>query len=102
MSNNRRSKLQWRGLLSKQSTSGLSVAEFCHREQLSTASFYQWRKRLLAEEQNSEVFVPLTVSSAAAVEVELPGGAVLRVPPGDERTLEQVVSLLMSRESTSS
>ena len=39
----RRNEVQWRALLSRFSTSGLSVAAFCEREAVSTASFYRWR-----------------------------------------------------------
>ena len=37
----RRNEVQWRALLSRFSTSGLSVAAFCEREAVSTASFYR-------------------------------------------------------------
>jgi len=40
---------RWRELLRRQATSGLSVTEFCRRQDVSEASFYQWRKRLRAE-----------------------------------------------------
>ena len=98
MTNKRRSSQQWRELLESHLASELSVAEFCRREELSEASFYQWRKRLAAEKQSSELFAPLSVASSAVVEIELPGGAVLRVPPGDERSLRCVVDLLTNRE----
>ena len=42
----RRSRAQWQALLARSARSGLSVAEFCRREGVSTASFYTWRKRL--------------------------------------------------------
>jgi hypothetical protein len=42
----RRSRAQWQALLGRSARSGLSVAEFCRREGVSTASFYTWRKRL--------------------------------------------------------
>ena len=97
MATKRRSVGEWRDLVTQQSASDLSVAEFCRRENLAEASFYQWRKRLSAD-QRPELFVPLAVAGAAAIEIELPGGAVLRVPPGDERSLRCVVELLMPRE----
>ena len=46
----RRSAAQWRELLSRFESSGLGVAEFCHRESVSAASFYQWRSRLGADD----------------------------------------------------
>jgi hypothetical protein len=42
----RRTRAQWRSVLARAARSDLSVAEFCRREGVSTASFYTWRKRL--------------------------------------------------------
>ena len=97
MATKRRSSRQWQELVERYSSSELSVAEFCRREKLSEASFYQWRKRLAAEAPSSELFVPLAVSSSAMIEIELPG-AVLRIPPDDEQSLRLVVEVLMNRE----
>lgn len=36
----------WRGVIRRHARSGLTVAEFCQREGVSTAAFYSWRKRL--------------------------------------------------------
>ena len=36
----------WRGLMRQFAESGLTVAQFCEREGLATASFYRWRSRL--------------------------------------------------------
>ena len=37
---------QWQALIVRQAGSGLSVADFCRRESISTASFYRWRRLL--------------------------------------------------------
>lgn len=37
---------EWRRRLGKFDGSGLTVAEFCRREQVSEASFYYWAKRI--------------------------------------------------------
>jgi putative transposase len=42
----RRNREQWRLLLARFSSSGLSVGAFCQREAISSASFYRWRKLL--------------------------------------------------------
>lgn len=75
----------WRKRLRRQGRSGLSVAEFCRRENVSPASFYAWRKRLKARKEDSPqpLFVPLAMDLAqgpSGVEIELPGGAVVRLP----------------------
>jgi hypothetical protein len=44
-------------------------------------------------------FLPLSVVGAAGVEVELPCGALIHIPLGDARTLEQVITLLMRQEA---
>ncbi len=85
---------RWEGLLAKQSGSGLSVAEFCRRNDVAQASFYQWRKKLAEVRSAREAFVPVSITNTAGVRVELPGGAVVCLPAGDERSLAQVISLL--------
>jgi transposase-like protein len=36
----------WRGVIKKQRASGLSVAEFCRRNDVADVLFYRWRRRL--------------------------------------------------------
>lgn len=36
----------WRGVIKKQRASGLSVAEFCRRNDVADGLFYRWRRRL--------------------------------------------------------
>lgn len=99
MANRVGTRERWRRLLKRQASSGLSVAEFCRQEDVSGASFYQWRKRLESEESSPDSFVPLSVVKGQAVEIELPCGAVVRMPDGDAQALEQIVSLLMGWEA---
>lgn len=57
----------WRDRLARQSSSGLSVAEFCRQEQVNEVSFYYWRRRLQAAGKSvgsvatSQAFVPIEV-----------------------------------------
>lgn len=46
----RRSRAQWQTLIEQAEHSALSISEFCHAQDLSVLSFYQWRKRLAAEQ----------------------------------------------------
>lgn len=48
----RHSEGEWRALLSRYRTSGLSVAAYCRREAISAASFYRWRDVLGKEGQD--------------------------------------------------
>jgi transposase len=84
----------WVERLARFSASGLRPAAFCAAEGVSLPSFYSWKRRLNTEarspdaEQNSDPqpgprLLPVRLApAAAAVELVLPSGAVLRVPPG--------------------
>lgn len=83
----------WADRLARFSGSGLRPAAFCAAEGVSLPSFYCWKRRLKAEgrspdtEQNADRqpgprLLPVRLAPAAAVELVLPSGAVLRVPPG--------------------
>ena len=39
-------RADWKDRIHRQATSGVSVAEFCAREQVSDASFYRWKRNL--------------------------------------------------------
>jgi hypothetical protein len=95
----RRSSEEWQGLLSRFAASGLSVAAFCRRESVSTASFQRWRKLLDADagrERASDTLAgfvdlgPLAAHAAAGpasagrleVKLELGGGVVLHLVRG--------------------
>ena len=91
----------WISRLDRHAASGLPIAEFCRREGLAIASFYQWRRRLatdaspLAQAPAPPLFVPLRLDSPRAhdeaitprpVEIDLPAGVRLRLdaPPEPE------------------
>jgi len=93
----RRTPAQWRSVLARAARSELSVAEFCRREGVSTASFYTWRKRLGAAASQmppaaAPTFVDLgplelgrggdsdgSVGCGWEIELDLGAGAVLRL-----------------------
>ena len=99
----------WRRRWERFEGSSVTVAEFCRREGVSSATFYQWRKRLArgataAEEATTRgsaaatrreagqpggpaAFVELTLTPAAIVELELPNGVRVRVPADREAAL---------------
>ena len=79
----------WRSRLRRFESSGMSVRRFCRRERVSAPTFYQWRRRL-AEERGQEgapLFVPVRVTGSAAVEIRLPNGAHICMPPGHVESL---------------
>jgi hypothetical protein len=64
----RRGAEGWRGLFSRQSSSGLSVTEFCRRERISASLFRRWRARL----QDCGGGQPVLTRAAPAGEVAVP------------------------------
>jgi transposase-like protein len=89
-----------------------TVAEFCRREGVAQPTFYSWRKRLrlagepatggaakglpgarVADEAKPRraPFVELSLAAPAAVEIELPNGAVVRVPADREGSLRVAI-----------
>jgi hypothetical protein len=88
----------WRGLITEQEQSGLSVRAFCQQRRTSEHSFYQWRKRLREQLPMKFALVETSRSAPAglaAVEVILTSGERLRIAPGiDAATLRLVLSVL--------
>ena len=103
----------WRRRLERFSGWSGTVAEFCRREGVTQGTFYLWRKRLPREgalpravgsdrlreavrarddAQQGAPFVELSLrGTAAIVEIELPNGAVVRVPAERETTLRVAI-----------
>ena len=92
----RYSREQWAEWIEEQKSSGLTIAEFCQSIGVSANSFY-WRRRRLAEtfdanpgttvaENHRSPFVAIELTEtppAALVEVDLPGGVIVRVRNSD-------------------
>lgn len=84
----------WGFVLSEHSKSGLSVSEFCRREGVSQASFYQWRKRLVASSgpttarlssdglSGNTSFIPVEVVSQPAIQSSNTAALTIRTPQG--------------------
>lgn len=88
--------LDWQQRLQNQKESGLSVEVFCLQEGVSKSTYYRWVEQLKngvpeslkAEEAAREQaesgeakFLPISLK-ASPVEIELPNGAVVRLPLG--------------------
>ena len=86
----------WVERLARFSASGRRPAEFCAAEGVSLPSFYSWKRRLSTESRSADTqatdepgtgprLLPVRLASAPApLELALPGGAVLRIPPGSD------------------
>lgn len=88
---------QWRERLSRWRDSGLSIVEFCRREEISQSSFFDWRKRLSngralarggkppgAEVSSREAgfleLPPPVWPTSDGIRILLPGGATVALP----------------------
>jgi len=89
----------WREVIRRQQSSGLSIAKFCRQEGLAQASFYNWRKKLAAD--NDSLFLELQLpklDNAAPCEIVLPDCRVV-VPPGfDADSLRRLLDVLRQEE----
>lgn len=110
---------QWAAWVGEQWESELSVAEFCDWIGVSPNSFYRWRQKLAAKcrppakkghgpQRLSDMkrsmsagpeLVPLTVLTSPVVEIDLPCGAVVRVP-NEDRSLRRVLGILLEADET--
>jgi transposase-like protein len=90
----------WRDRLRRQVDSGLTIAQFCAREGVSTATFHSWKRRLRLVELADTLpappappaFLPVTVrlaelaaADASPIVADLPNGIRLRIPTADAR-----------------
>lgn len=96
---------EWRRRLSRYGEWLGSVAAFCEREDVSVATFYQWRRKLEAKPSASStpraaarsspdappLFLPVRIEAPAQVEIEFPNGVRMRVPAQATAALEAVV-----------
>lgn len=96
---------QWRERVARYERSTETSAAFCRREGVSTASLFTWRRRLAAEAQTkarAPTFVPVRLTAepyplgltgaGERVEIELPGGAVVRLTDPSERLLRGAIA----------
>jgi hypothetical protein len=100
----------WQQHLQRQSSSGLSISEFCAREGVSYSSFQAWKRRLAARSlparPDPPLFVPLHLdphppeggqAPFRGVELELPHRVRLRFgSPPEPEWLGRVVAALAS------
>ena len=83
---------QWTAWLEEFGQGDFTVAEFCKLKGVCTNSFYQWRRKI-GPSVPSPAFVPVEVVQPASIEIDLPGGATIRVP-NDSASLRPVLQVL--------
>jgi hypothetical protein len=84
---------KWLGWLAEHAASSMTVAKFCKKKGVSQNSFYNWQRKLPTLAAEPETFVPVSVVAPNTLEIELPGGAIMRIP-SDDRALRGVLELL--------
>ena len=100
----------WQEAIERQQASGQSIVGFCGQEGLSLASFHAWKRRFRRPQRGTrqraakEALVPVQIVSDPAggvgnLEVQWPGGVMLRVQGGDVQTISAVV-MALSASST--
>ena len=122
----REERADWKDRIQRQATSGVSVAEFCAREQVSDASFYRWKRNLkVGTRKRSTRFqapktsredsvtkpgsattgsaffqLPVAPSRGAAwIELVLADGTVLRLPQQNLAALELALTTIVTRSA---
>ena len=91
---------RWQSLIELQPQSGMTVAEFCDSRDVSTAAFYQWRRKLSQEPTAGPAFLSVRLTedtaSASPIRVRFECGAVAEIPAGDQRSLTAVIDRLLA------
>ena len=101
----------WQAVIERQQASGQSIVGFCSNEGLAPASFHAWKRRLrrsrreAGRESGNQALVPVQIVSdpktdGGRLEVQWPGGVVLRVQGCDAQTIGAVVATLSAAPAT--
>ena len=87
----------------------MTVAEFCRREEVSVASFYQWRRKLAETTTVEETAVrqsagptlmPVQVAAAANLQVVFPNGTRLTLPADDYELVKLSIASIAAAHTT--
>ena len=103
----------WGERLRRYGRSGLTVAEFCQREGISSPSFYQWRRRLFKTSagprarravrtqgrQTAAAFQQVMWSGSGVVTIAWPNGVRMELPAHQALLVRAVVAELAQSES---
>ncbi len=106
----------WRSRVSRQSLSGLSIAQFCAREPCSVSAFYRWKGRFeLVQSPDPcptlpapSTFLPVTVRlvegndyQPTPIEADLPNGIRLRIPTTSPRLACRIIRTIAAAKTES-
>ncbi len=89
----RRTSVEWEEIIARHRESGIPIAAFCEKEEISRSAFASWRRKLRGSREKPATFVELThprakpamkpatrstPSEGTSFELALPGGVTLR------------------------
>ncbi|MEM8665867.1 MAG: transposase [Planctomycetota bacterium] len=94
MQRQRYSAEQWAAWFEECDASGLTIAEFCRVKGVSVNSYYVWRRKL-RDAASEPAFVAVEIAATNLIQIDLPGGATLRVPNHAE-SLRPVLEVLVA------
>lgn len=104
----------WQQIIQRQQASGLSIQRFCRREDLATATFFEWKRKFRQARPASEASAAAAVSFAAVrvvpeastatpagtIEIVLSADRRVRLAgPVDRATLAAVLAVLEGESS---
>jgi hypothetical protein len=102
-------RAHWQQIIERQQASGLSIQRFCQRENLATASFFDWKRKLRQQGPTPQASAATTVNFAPVrivpdASAAMPAGSIeivlgrdrrIRlVGPVDRTTLADVLAVL--------
>lgn len=58
----------WKELIDNQVSSGLSVYQWCHQQDINTSNFYQWRKKIYPTKKNA-TFKEVSIQSITSNDI---------------------------------
>jgi transposase-like protein len=94
---------RWSRLIQLHQQSDSTIADFCNRQGISTASFYQWRRKLRSQADQHGEFLAVKISeppsSAQGIKVRFPCGAQIEMDARDTTSLLLVVDRLAASAS---
>lgn len=96
----------WQVRLQRFEECSLSVREFCERESVSQASFYQWRRRLKSDSGDvaskpTPSFQAVHVTATTGLSIVLPDGTRLELPAHQLELVRVVVRELTAHAKAS-
>ena len=100
---------QWQKRVGRFARSQVTVAEFCRREEVSEAAFYQWRRRLAETATAKEAtfnpsatptFIPVQVAGGANLQVVFPNGTRLTLPAHDHQLVKLSIESIAVAHTT--